>query len=254
MTIPFGQTYSDAYDTLYGSKDYASEAELLQNAIERFGGGDMRRVLDLGCGTGGHVMELQRRGYLVTGVDRSEHMITHARRKVAPGTQLLVGDLRSVDLRETFDAALMMFAVLGYQRENSDLTAALHTTRKHLEVGGLFLFDVWFGPAVLLDRPGERVKVVETNGQTIIRAANSSLDVLNHTCAVDYRVWTLRGNEVLDATHEVHEMRFFFPLELRAFLENSGFELVSLTEFPRLDAVATERSWNVFVVARAVSP
>ena len=59
-----------------------------------------------------------------------------------------------------FDAALMMFAVLGYQVENDDVLAALRTARRHLEPGGLFIFDVWYGPAVLHQRPSERVKII----------------------------------------------------------------------------------------------
>ena len=53
----------------------------------------------------------------------------------------------------------MMFAVLGYQHTNADVLDALATARAHLDVGGLFAFDVWYGPAVLSERPSERVKV-----------------------------------------------------------------------------------------------
>jgi hypothetical protein len=51
----------------------------------------------------------------------------------------------------------MMFAVLGYQGENDDVLAALKTAHRHARPGGLFLFDVWYGPAVLHERPSQRV-------------------------------------------------------------------------------------------------
>ena len=63
----------------------------------------------------------------------------------------------------------MMFTVLGYQLEDIDLMAALATVRRHLDPGGLFIFDVWNGPAVLAVRPGER-RVSVTEGSTALPA------------------------------------------------------------------------------------
>ena len=55
---------------------------------------------------------------------------------------------------QTFDAAVMMFAVLSYQLSNQDVLSTLATVRRHLQVGGLFIADLWYGPAVLNERPG----------------------------------------------------------------------------------------------------
>ena len=41
---------------------------------------------------------------------------------------------------------------------NDDVLAAFLTARHHLNPGGIFLFDVWYGPAVLTDRPSVRIK------------------------------------------------------------------------------------------------
>ena len=109
--------------------------------------------------------------------------------------EFVTGDIREVRLEQTFDAVLMMFAVLGYQHTNAEVLDALATARAHLDVGGLFAFDVWYGPAVLSERPSERVKVIETAGQRIIRVASGSLDSRNHLCTVDYRLWTLDGDQ-----------------------------------------------------------
>ena len=117
---PFGQTYADQYDLLYGDKDYEAECDLLCEAFRRWGTGPVESVLDLGCGTGNHAIPLAKRGFQVTGVDVSPGMLAHAEAKVM-GWQLpdvvppvfQHGDVRSVSLGKQFAAVIMMFAVLG---------------------------------------------------------------------------------------------------------------------------------------------
>ena len=146
----------------------------------------------------------------------------------------------------------MMFAVLGYQHTNAEVLDALATARAHLDVGGLFAFDVWYGPAVLSERPSERVKVIETAAQRIIRVASGSLDSRHHLCTVDYRLWTLDGAQLVDEVTESHAMRFFFPLELELFLDRAGFSLLKLGAFPDFDVDPDPSTWNVLALARAV--
>ena len=255
MTAPFGPAYAGAYDSLYQDKDYPAECAALEEAFRAYAAAPVRSVLELGCGTGGHGLELAARGYEVVGVDRSEEMLDRARAKAAArGVALTLrhGDLRECDLQRTFDAALMMFAVLGYQLANADVSAALRAARRHLVPGGLLAFDVWYGPAVLTQRPGERLREVPTSTGTIRRAATSTLDLSVQVCTVRYRLWHMERDAVVAEAEEEHRMRFFFSQELRLFLETTGFELVRLGAFPALAEEATEATWNVFVVARAV--
>src|SRR4051794_20155002 len=118
-TAPYGELSSAIYDATYADKDYEGECDLIEKALARHGPTEVRSLLDLGCGSGGHLFPLARRGYQMAGVDVSPDMLDVARRKVAeaglPGIDLRQGDLRSVRLGRTFDAALLMFAVLGYQ-------------------------------------------------------------------------------------------------------------------------------------------
>jgi len=247
----FGPDYAAAYDTLYEDKDYAAECDALQGVFERYAAAPVRRVLDLGCGTGRHAAPLAERGYDVVGVDRSPEMLRRASQR-SHDARFEQGDIIDVNLGEAFDAVLMMFAVLGYQATNQDLRAALATARRHLEPGGLFFADVWYGPAVLTEGPSERVRVIETNDGQIIRVAIGELDTRRQACLVSYRVWRIARGAVEAETQEQHLMRYFFPLELELVLEDAGFELVRLGAFPDLDTDATEATWNVGVVARAV--
>ena len=246
----FGALYSDCYDAFYATKDYEAECDLLEGAFRFFGSGPVETVLDLGCGTGGHALPLARRGYRVTGVDRSAGMLEKAREKAgAGGPEFLEGDLRSLDIGRTFDAAVMMFAVLGYQVENQDVLAALRTVARHLKPGGLFAFDVWYGPAVLRDHPGERARTFRAGGREVIRVVRGDLDVARHVATVRYELWSVELASGVVRAAETHSMRFFFPKELDLFLDVAGLRLLSLTAFGDLDRSPAETDWNVFAVA-----
>jgi SAM-dependent methyltransferase len=163
-----------------------------------------------------------------------------------------MGDATTLNLDERFDAVLMMFAVLGYQVANADVQAALSTVRRHLQPGGLFIADVWYGPAVLTQRPGDRVRVIDlANDERILRAASTAMDTRAHVCEVGYHVWRLGNGRVLDETREQHRMRYFFPLELELLLAAARFDLLRLCAFPDLDVDPDETTWNVLFVARA---
>jgi SAM-dependent methyltransferase len=207
----------------------------------------------MGCGTGNHIIPLVERGYEGVGVDLSELMLSEARRKVGDRkVTFSQGDIRSIDLSRQFDSVLMLFAVLGYQVENKDVLAAMKTARRHLRPGGLFVFDVWYGPAVLSERPSQRVKEVPIPDGKILRVASGDLDVQRHICTVHYRILKIVGNQIVFETTESHEMRFFFPQELIFFLESAGFTLCRLGAFPLIEMGPDEKTWNVIAVARAV--
>lgn len=135
---------------------------------------------------------------------------------------------------------------------NEDVLASLRTVRKHLKEGGLFIFDVWYGPAVLAIRPSDRVKVIQTQDGKVIRSASGRLDINCHQSEVHYQIWKLSGDRLVNETEESHTMRFFFPMELSLFLSVCELKLESLTAFPSLDKPADETTWNIIAVSRAV--
>ena len=257
MNHTFGSAYAQAYDLLYLDKDYTAECDLLENIFHRYGDKPISRVLDLGCGTGNHAFPLASRGYKVVGIERSESMLAQAYNKLAhaptkPKLSYRAGDIRSVKLESEFDAALMMFAVLGYQLENKDVLAALKTARQHVRTGALFIYDVWYGPAVLHQRPSERSRVMPTADGKILRIASGQLDVSLHLCSVHYHLWQMSGKRIVSETEETHVMRYFFPLELRFLLECAGFSSLRLGAFPEFDRDPDETTWNILGVGRAI--
>jgi hypothetical protein len=151
-----------------------------------------------------------------------------------------------------FDAVLIMFAGLGYQVEDDDVRATLQSVHRHLRPGGLFLSDLWYGPAVLAIRPSERVKAFEAPDGRLVRRATGTLDVSHHTVEIRFALTRWRaGNQVTETT-EMHRCRFFFRPELAAFLDDAGLAMLGLTAFPELDKPADETTWNVALVAKAI--
>jgi SAM-dependent methyltransferase len=71
-----------------------------------------------------------------------------------------------------FDAVVALFHVISYQ---TDFAVALDTAARHLKTGGLFLFDVWHGPAVLFQRPSAREKIAIDGSRRVVRKATPEL-------------------------------------------------------------------------------
>lgn len=256
MTV-FTSHFAGHYDQLYAAKDYRQECDLIEQAISRYGARKPATILDIGCGTGAHALELARRGYAATGVDLSAAMLERAREKGAslPEQQRprwIEGDVRSFEAGGTFEAAIMMFAVVGYLTTNDDVLAGLRNIRRHLPAGALFACDFWYGPSVLYDRPTDRARIMPIPNGEVIRTTNTRLDIVQHTADVSFRLWTIEHGRVISQTDETHRMRYFFPQEFALMLSQSGFSMLGISAFPTIDAPLTDQSWNAFVVAKAV--
>jgi SAM-dependent methyltransferase len=97
-------------------------------------------LLELGCGTGSVLEQLQAR-YTVTGVDLSPQMLRIAKTKV-PHARLLRGDITTVELGETFDVAVCVADVVNHLRPFRAWEALFARAHDHLADGGIFVFDM----------------------------------------------------------------------------------------------------------------
>lgn len=239
--------YSCYFDLLYRDKDYAGEAAYIHGLIQSRCPG-AGTVLNLGCGSGRHDRELAAYGYRITGVDRSEEMLSCARDNAGAfdnSLEYLGGDLRSLRLGRTYEVVLALFHVFSYQATNIDLDAAFATVREHLAPGGIALFDCWYGPAVLTDRPTERLKELEDDQIKVLRRAMPMMHPNENLVDVNYRIEVV--NKLSGAKQELaetHRMRYLFRPEIELLLEKHGLQTVLFEEWMKAREPGFD-SWNV---------
>ncbi|MDE7432755.1 MAG: class I SAM-dependent methyltransferase [Lachnospiraceae bacterium] len=246
--------YAFYYNAFYQDKDYVAEAGQIDILLKKYGK-DIRKIINCGCGTGRHDIELAKLGYHCMGIDMSQLMIDIAKENITGrnvSVDFSVGDVRNYTLSEKYDAAISLFHVMSYQNSNDDILAAFQTARKALCKGGLFLFDVWYGPGVLSDKPKIRVKEVEDDKYKLVRIARPVMHDKTNIVDVCYEVFVIdRESGETKVINEVHSMRYFFRPEIDFFLKESGFELVDNLDCATLGETSYD-SWTSYFVAYAV--
>lgn len=243
------QKYSAYYDLLYADKDYAAEAGYVAKSL-RTANPEVCTILELGSGTGRHGRLLAGMGFDVSGIERSSEMAAIAQsctENVRGGGTFAceVGDLREVRLGRTFNAVVSLFHVISYQTTDDDLRAAFSTAAEHLKKGGLFLFDVWHGPAVLATEPSIRRKEAAKGRYRVSRVAYPERHVTANTVKVVYSLDcedTESGERA--QFREEHVMRYLFPEEVDQLGSQAGFALVSTEEF-LTGRPPSEETWGV---------
>lgn len=248
--------YSQYYDLLYEDKDYSAEVEYVCALLKKYTNkGECKSILELGCGTGIHAELMSHRGLNVHGVELSQSMLDVAieRSKAAKGALCFArGDARNYRAGKKFDAVISLFHVLSYQTSQDDLRGMLKTASDHLDDGGLLVFDFWYGPAVLWQRPTLRVKRLENEHLSVIRIAEPVLHDVDNVVDVNYTIFAEdRLNGQIDKLVETHRMRYFFLAELDDELSKVGFARLMAEEWLS-GALPSKKTWGVTIVANKV--
>ena len=245
--------YARYYDAVYDEKPYARECDVVEQVVATALGPGPWRILDAGCGTGSHAVELARRDHDVTGVDRSDAMLEVARSKPdARDVRFVQGDIRTLDLGETFDVAVCLFGVLSYQLTPADTAAALRSLRAHLQPGGILAVDYWYGPAVLIIGPTAKQREWTDGHRRVVRTATPlGVEVPAQTNATRYTLRVYEGDALADEVEEVHIVRFFHPGEMERYTADAGFEVLHC--FADWDPATPlhDRAWVAVLVAQA---
>lgn len=248
--------YADWYDLFYVDKDYLAEARYVDGLLRNSGVID-GELLEIGCGTGAHAEALVEQGWHVTGIDLSEEMLAWARNRfnVLPKVKkemghFIQGDARTFNLARQFDAVISLFHVMSYQAGQDDLLLALETVRRHLKPGSVFVFDFWYGPAVLTQLPEHRLRRVENERFVVHRFVSPVLRENENVVNVQYDFVVM--DKIKKSTveiREIHRMRYLFLPEVRMLAKVAGFNEVAVKEW-MTGLVPDRQSWNVCAVLR----
>lgn len=217
--------YAAYYDLFYEDKLYEDEAAFVAGLIHAHAP-HARSILELGCGTGRHALALARQGFSSTGIDLSPQMVERANARLSDArlpsgsrVSFSVGDARTVRFDHTFDAVASLFHVMSYQVDKEDLTGTIRTAASHLKAGGVFVFDCWYGPAVLTSRPEVRVKRAENSELRLFRVAEPLMHPDRNVVDVQHTVWIERKSTgAITRLSEVHPMRYLFYPEVETML------------------------------------
>jgi|ERR1035437_1666773 SAM-dependent methyltransferase len=126
---------------------------------------DAHSVLELGCGTGAILAGLGS-GFSLTGMDVSEAMLAHARRR-SPGARLIHGDITSFSLDTKFDVIISVYDTINHVITFDGWKKVFANVAAHLHQGGLFIFDL--NPVGRLRDLGDMAPwVYDFDGHTLI--------------------------------------------------------------------------------------
>jgi len=158
--------------------------------------------------------------------------------------------VRHIRISETFDAAVSLFHVVSYQVSNQDLRDCFATAKRHLKPGGVFVFDCWYGPAVLTDPPSVRVRRWEDGATSVTRIAEPTLHANENIVDVHYTLFVRnRGSAVTKVLKELHRMRYLFRPEVEMLASAAGLEMIEARAWMS-EREPDRDSWNACFVIR----
>ncbi len=245
--------YAKYYNLLYKDKNYQIEVDYIERLIKKCAKNDVKSILDIGCGTGNHDLLFAKKGYDVCGVDVAEEMINIAKLRVhnVHNVNFFLGNSKDFALDKQFDAVVSLFHVMSYQITNESLYGSLKNAYNHLKADGLFIFDFWYGPAVLTDRPSVRLKVLEDDSTKIYRIATPTTYPNENVVDVIYEVIIEdKSNNKMSTLKETHRMRYLFLPELEFMLKSMGFKILDVLEWMSLDKKLSFNGWNGIIVVQ----
>ena len=216
------------YDAIYRGigKDYAAESAEIAGLI-RARRPDASTLLDVACGTGGHLEHL-REVFTAEGLEASSHMAAIARSKLGDGVPVHEDDMRRFDLGRRFDAVTCLFSSIGYLRTPDELGMALAAMARHLEPDGVLVVDPWFFPDAWLDG---HVTALAASDDGIAIARVSTSHRLGRISLLDYH-YTVATSEGVDRFTERHELTLFTQAEYESALAVAGFTDIAFDPAP----------------------
>lgn len=192
--------------------------------------GRIKKVLDVGCGTGLHAYHLTKLGYQTVGVDLNPHMISYAKNHY-PESKFYIADMRTLDtlhIKDEFDVVLCLCTTFTYNLTMKEIMVTLKNFYKILSKSGILIIEI-FNPISFLEKNRfEGSFFLEDEG--LYRTLDLRVDVYH---SIDERrqillevkkVYSFRNDKLLKKDQT--EFRLLFPQEIRFYLQQSGFAVI----------------------------
>jgi len=242
------ENYGQKYDTESFVQGTAGECDFIENELRS---DKSLKILDVGCGTGRHTIELSKRGYDVTGIDLSESQLARAREKAA-NNKLKIDfqnkDARNLPFEDEFDVAIMLceggFPLMETDEMNYEI---LKNVTKSLKKHGKFIFTTLNGLFPLYHSVEEFCDSTVENGNATYRS--NTFDLMTFR---DHNITEFEDDYGNKKTLECNE-RYYVPSEISWLLKSLGYFKIEifgakLGAFSRNDRLTTE-DFEMLVIA-----
>ena len=248
-------SFYDIYDEIFAKKEYGKEIDTIIEAAELSSVSELR-MLEIGCGTGNHTIELAKRGFNVTAIDIDSSMIAIANGKKTKLPESLAANIQFLNCRveeldkTDFDCCIAMFNVINYIQSLTELESFFRAVYNRLINNTHFILDSWNGIAAVISPPEVKHDRIESAlGQFDIEL-KPSLDLMNLKCNLEYHIIEINqetglGNKSIP--FNIEHMLWPVPIILQVALKN-GFELIFLRPKDDLSKTADMNDWKVLFV------
>lgn len=240
--------YGETYDSESFTQGTLGECDFIE---KEFNFNKSLKILDVGCGTGRHSIELSKRGYNVTGIDLSESMLRRARDKAKADKldiEFLNYDARDLPFNNDFDAAIMLceggFSLMETDEMNYEI---LRNVTKSLKQNAKFIFTTLNGLFPLCHSL-EKFMNESSQGDNATYS-DHRFDLLTFR---DHNITELTDDSGNKTTMESNE-RYYIPSEITWLLKSLGYKKIEifgakLGAFSRKDILRTE-DFEMLVIA-----
>ncbi|MDG6220896.1 MAG: class I SAM-dependent methyltransferase [Candidatus Thermoplasmatota archaeon] len=234
------ENYGEKYDKESFAQGTIGECDFIEQEINF---DKTIKILDVGCGTGRHSIELAKRGYCVVGIDLSDSMLAKAKEK-AENAGLKIDfskhDARALPFNEEFDLAIMMcegaFPLMETDEMNYDI---LISVTKALKKTGKIIFTTLNGLFPIYNSVEEFCASSSEEGNATYR--NNTFDLMTFR---DHNIATVEDDEGNKKELKCNE-RYYIPSEITWLLKTLGYQKIEIFgakigAFSRNDALTTE--------------
>ncbi len=242
------EDYAESYDNEVFTQGTIGECDFIEAEIGR---NKALRILDVGCGTGRHSIELTKRGYSMTGIDLSDSQLANAQQKAeAQGLNIAFQkhDARNLPFREEFDLAIMLceggFPLMETDEMNFEI---LNSVSRSLKSKGKMIFTTLNGLFPLYHSVEQFLDTAKGEGNATYRS--NTFDLMTFR---DHNITSIEDDH--GNTRElVCNERYYVPSEITWLLKSLGFRQVDifgakLGAFSRNDKLTTE-DFEMLVIA-----